>query len=249
MTQETPNNTQTTANVTGSVQPKVASANTKPGNPTVQVKSATFTKSTQSAAQKTPQNTAESANTNSVGGLFASSNRIISNTANKANKTSAATSNKTSSNQDVTKQPDNKAEKPQGSDEKVTKVTNEDNRDTKNNSKEDTKTTEASQAKPVVTKTVNIVITGVTYPINCPEDEEDGLNAAAAYINNFIGDIRKEAPTLTHENLLVLTCLNLYERISQFEASEKTQKMQDQRVRTLLNKITKDAKSVLPQTP
>lgn len=238
MTQET-QNTQTAANVTGSAQPKVSA--TKAQNLTVQVQSATINNNAQNTAPKTPEKiTGEP--TKPVGGLFASSNRIISNTAatKKPNEPQAKRNNSNSktSNQDVNKQTDNT----------LTEAQKDTKNPTKNQAKEAGAEAKETQPKPVVTKTVNIVITGVTYPINCPEDEEDGLNAAAAYINNFIGDIRKEAPTLTHENLLVLTCLNLYERISQFEANEKTQKMQDQRVRTLLNKITKDAKSVLPQT-
>lgn len=96
-------------------------------------------------------------------------------------------------------------------------------------------------------KTVNVVISGATYPVNCPASEQPALEKAARYINNFITDLRKDAPTLSHENLLVLCCLNLFEKIDQQASKEKSQSIQEQRMRILLDKISKDAQSVLTE--
>ena len=73
------------------------------------------------------------------------------------------------------------------------------------------------------TKQVDIFINGRNYIINCPENEEDALKRAANDINQFIQNIRKQAPHLPQEELLVLCALTLYERseqLSQYEADE-----------------------------
>lgn len=98
---------------------------------------------------------------------------------------------------------------------------------------------------PIRTKKVDIVIAGNTYSINCPENEEDSLQKAASFIHNQIRDIRQEAPNLTHENLLVLCCLNLYEKIHQQEVIDNAQRLENERVQTLIDKISADAKSIL----
>lgn len=95
-------------------------------------------------------------------------------------------------------------------------------------------------------KKVEIVISGNTYNVNCPANEEDELKSAVFYINNFIHNIRQDAPHLSHENLLVLCCLNLYEKIHDYEQENKNQHLETQRSRVLIDKILKDAKSMLP---
>ncbi|WP_296206324.1 cell division protein ZapA [Psychrobacter sp. UBA3962] len=62
---------------------------------------------------------------------------------------------------------------------------------------------------------VDISILEKSYTINCPVGEEHELFAASDFINNFIEDLRAQAPHLPHENLLVLCCLNLYEKLQQ----------------------------------
>ena len=99
--------------------------------------------------------------------------------------------------------------------------------------------------KPVPMKKVNIVIAGKNYPINCPANEEEELRAAVFYINNFIHGIQQDAPHLNQENLLVLCCLNLYEQINAQKQSNKDQHQINQDADALLNKILKDAQSIV----
>lgn len=101
-----------------------------------------------------------------------------------------------------------------------------------------------SDNKPQLKK-VNIVIAGVTYSVMCPVHEEEELRSAVYYINNFALDIKKNAPSLSQENLLVLSCLNLFEKINSQEKSAARNKNTNQKAETLLNKIISDAESML----
>lgn len=94
-------------------------------------------------------------------------------------------------------------------------------------------------------KKVDIVIAGVTYPIYCPIHEQEELLSAVSYINNYALDLRREAPSLSQESLLVLCCLNLYEKIHANQRSEEDRLQQDKQSEALLNKIMKDAQSIL----
>ena len=94
-------------------------------------------------------------------------------------------------------------------------------------------------------KKVDVVICGKPYTINCPVNEEEELHAAIAYINEFLTGIKKEAPNLNQENLLVLCCLNLYSKIHEQQQTDNSQKQVSQESTTLLDKILKDAKSIL----
>lgn len=94
-------------------------------------------------------------------------------------------------------------------------------------------------------KMVDIVIAGVTYQIYCPIDEEEELRAAVYYINNFLLDIKKGAPGLSQEHLLVLCCLNLYEKIHANNKTNDANKQQSKQTEALLSKILKDAQSIL----
>lgn len=94
-------------------------------------------------------------------------------------------------------------------------------------------------------KKVNISIAGVNYPINCPIHEEEELRSAVYYINNFALDIKKEAPNIPQENLLVLSCLNLYEKIQAHKKSTEDRRDKEAQAENLVNKILKDAQSVL----
>ena len=100
-------------------------------------------------------------------------------------------------------------------------------------------------AKPDATKKVNIVIAGKNYPINCPANEEDELRRAVYYINNFVLGIKQDAPHLNQENLLVLCCLNLYEQINAHQESSNSQRQLSQEADALLNKIIKEAQSIV----
>jgi cell division protein ZapA len=71
-------------------------------------------------------------------------------------------------------------------------------------------------------KQVDLFINGRSYAINCPVDEEPALARAGEYINQFIQDIRRQAPQLPQEELLVLCALTL------FEKAEKLDQLQTQ---------------------
>ncbi|MGX8219268.1 cell division protein ZapA [Psychrobacter sp. HII-4] len=110
-------------------------------------------------------------------------------------------------------------------------------------------TTAGATSKPMTpesqVKKVDIVIAGVTYPIYCPIHEQEELLSAVSYINNYAMDLRREAPSLSQESLLVLCCLNLYEKIHANQRSEEDRLQQDKQSEALLNKIMKDAQSIL----
>ena len=110
-------------------------------------------------------------------------------------------------------------------------------------------TTAGATSKPMTpesqVKKVDIVIAGVTYPIYCPIHEQEELLSAVSYINNYAMDLRREAPSLSQESLLVLCCLNLYEKIHAKQRSEEDRLQQDKQSEALLNKIMKDAQSIL----
>lgn len=99
-------------------------------------------------------------------------------------------------------------------------------------------------AEPQV-KRINITIAGTTYGIFCPVNEEEELRSAVYYINNFALDIKNNAPNLNQENLLILTCLNLYEKIHANDKSDVERKQESSQSETLLNKIMQDAQSIL----
>lgn len=95
-------------------------------------------------------------------------------------------------------------------------------------------------------KAVDIVISGATYTINCPVNEQDALIRASDYINNTIKDIRRSAPALSHENLLVLCCLNMFGQMDKISNKQKSAMVHEQAVQKLLDKISKEAASILP---
>ncbi|WP_296194903.1 MULTISPECIES: cell division protein ZapA [unclassified Psychrobacter] len=111
-------------------------------------------------------------------------------------------------------------------------------------------TVSSSAAKPESApepqiKKVDVAIAGVTYPIFCPVHEQEELHSAVSYINDFALKLRKEAPGLSQENLLVLSCLNLYEKIQTYERNEEDRLQQSKQSDALLNKIMQDAHSIL----
>lgn len=76
-------------------------------------------------------------------------------------------------------------------------------------------------AKPDFTP-VDISIAGTHHRIVCPADEVHHLETAVSYINDKMRSIRQEIKTKvpTNEELLVLTCLEMYDQIKQLQDSE-----------------------------
>lgn len=115
---------------------------------------------------------------------------------------------------------------------------------------ENTEATESTKAtdepeQAVEMRTVDVVVAGSTYPVNCPVGEKEELDKAVLYINHFIRDIRKSAPSLNHENILVLCCLNMYEEMKQHRNAQASIRHQDKKIQELLDRITEDAESIL----
>ena len=94
-------------------------------------------------------------------------------------------------------------------------------------------------------KKVDIAIAGISYPIYCPVHEEEELRAAVFYINDYVLDLRRNAPSLSQESLLVLCCLNLHEKIQTNKRDEEDRLQQDKQSVALLNKVIQDAHSIL----
>ena len=94
-------------------------------------------------------------------------------------------------------------------------------------------------------KKVDIAIAGITYPIYCPVHEQEELRSAVSYINDFALSLKRDAPSLSQESLLVLCCLNLYEKIQTHERNEEDRGQQDKQSMALLNKVIQDAHSIL----
>lgn len=99
-----------------------------------------------------------------------------------------------------------------------------------------------STPKPVM-KMVDIVIAGITYNIYCPINEEEELQSAVEHINTFALNIKKEAPNLSQENLLLLCCLNLYEKSNHNQTSDDS--VNPKQMEVLLKKMIHDAHSIL----
>lgn len=99
-------------------------------------------------------------------------------------------------------------------------------------------------AEPQIKK-VDVAIAGVTYPIYCPVHEQEELHSAVSYINNYALDLKRDAPSLSQESILVLCCLNLYEKIHANQRNEEDRLQQDKQSEALINKIMKDAQSIL----
>lgn len=94
-------------------------------------------------------------------------------------------------------------------------------------------------------KKVTISIAGINYSVFCPVNEESELREAVYHINDFTMNIKREAPHLKQENLLVLACLNLHEKIhANNKLASKHQQDSDQ-TEALLNKVIADAQSIL----
>ena len=70
--------------------------------------------------------------------------------------------------------------------------------------------------------------------------EEHELFAASDFINNFIEDLRAQAPHLPHENLLVLCCLNLYEKLQQSKNSATANEQSIEQANQLIEQMIQD---------
>lgn len=91
-----------------------------------------------------------------------------------------------------------------------------------------------------VTK-VDIQILGRNYHIQCREDEVENLQTAASHVNYQMHDMRKQAPSLEHDKLLVLTSLNLCRELFEAQKNEQDAKQSAR----LLEKMIIETKQML----
>lgn len=96
-------------------------------------------------------------------------------------------------------------------------------------------------------KAVDLNIAGTSHRINCPVNEVAQLEQAGNFINDKIREIRRDTKSkgLSNEELLVLVCLELYDGQESLKSERKNQIIDNERARALIEKINKDARSVL----
>ena len=87
---------------------------------------------------------------------------------------------------------------------------------------------------------IDISILNKEYTINCPVGEEQELFDASQFINTFIKDLQQQAPQLPHENLLVLCCLNLYEKLQQSKNAANDNEQSIAQANQLVDQMIKD---------
>lgn len=116
---------------------------------------------------------------------------------------------------------------------------------TTNQATETSEATNAPIAEDIPFKKVAIAIAGKTYYVNCPANEEASLHASVSYINNFALELKSDMPRIDQEDLLVLCCLNLYEKLQEQKTVITNERLVSQEADTLVKKLIKDAKSMI----
>lgn len=91
-----------------------------------------------------------------------------------------------------------------------------------------------------VSTPIDITILGEQYTINCPVGEEDELSEATVYINEFVNEIREAAPQLSAKNLLVLSCLNLYDKMQKATSAAAVDSETLQQANHLIDQMIED---------
>lgn len=88
---------------------------------------------------------------------------------------------------------------------------------------------------------VDIQILGRNYSIHCAPEEVETLQTAASHVNYQMHDMRKQAPSLEHDKLLVLTALNLCNELFEAQKNEQDAKQSAR----LLEKLMIETKQML----
>ncbi|MCL1623306.1 cell division protein ZapA [Moraxella sp. Tifton1] len=104
--------------------------------------------------------------------------------------------------------------------------------------------TSTNNTKP---QSVHISIAGTPHRIICPSDRVKSLEITADKLNEKIRQIRQESKgkILNNEELLVLVCLDLYDQVQELSADIHTKEQSANQAIVLIEKINKDAQSVL----
>lgn len=103
-----------------------------------------------------------------------------------------------------------------------------------------------STSTPTITS-VDISIAGTPHRISCPSSEVATLNRISDEMNDALRDIRRAAQgkNLNNEALLVLHCLDLYDRIATLQEKLDTLSQNHQSASALIDKIIKDTQAVI----
>lgn len=106
--------------------------------------------------------------------------------------------------------------------------------------------TKPAQAKPSVVP-VDISIAGTHHRIVCPVGEVNHLETAATYINDKVRSIRQDikGKVPTNEELLVLTCLEMYDQLKSLQDDEDYYTTERDEALTLIDKMLKNTKTAL----
>ncbi|MDO4897175.1 MAG: cell division protein ZapA [Moraxella sp.] len=104
------------------------------------------------------------------------------------------------------------------------------------------------KAKPAVKSDVtpvDISIAGTHHRIVCPTSEISHLETAVSYINNTVRSIRQDikGKSPTNEELLVLTCLEMYDQLKALQDSEDYYTTERDEALVLIEKLLKNAKA------
>ncbi len=105
---------------------------------------------------------------------------------------------------------------------------------------------DANKTKPAFVK-VDISIAGTPHRITCPADDVHTLKDNSDAINAALRDIRRHVhgKNPTNEELLVLHCLDLYDRLADLESQKTALLAETAQATTLLEKLIKDASAIL----
>ncbi len=112
---------------------------------------------------------------------------------------------------------------------------------------QETKMPEDAKVEKVEFLPVDINIAGTPHRITCPANEIKTLEDSVSQINNQIRSIRQgiKNKSLTNEELLVLTCLELCDQIRSLQEVSASQDEEKDHAMVLIAKMIKDAKSAL----
>lgn len=105
------------------------------------------------------------------------------------------------------------------------------------------------ESKPKATKPafspVDISIAGTHHRIVCPSDEVAHLESAVSFINEKVRSIRQDikGKVPTNEELLVLTCLEMYDQIKALQDSEDYYTSERDDALNLIDKLLKSARA------
>lgn len=111
------------------------------------------------------------------------------------------------------------------------------------------KTTPVEEPKPKASKPtftpVDISIAGTHHRIVCPSDEVAHLESAVSFINEKVRSIRQDikGKVPTNEELLVLTCLEMYDQLKTLQDSEDYYVTERDDALNIIDKLLKSARA------